>query len=149
MSFVSCLKFGKEGEENAKKLFTGYDAIINAPAGKFSQWDFAVKWNNLTIYFEVKRDKYTMKTGNFCIEFESNDIPSGISITTADYYIYIVEGEEAIYCIPTSVIKQMIDDKVYHKKQKGGYRYLSHFYLFKRELFNEYLVSNTLNSDNF
>jgi hypothetical protein len=73
-----------------------------------------------------------------CIEFESNGKASGISLTTADYYIYIVEGESVVYIIPVETIKLMIDKEKYHKKMKGGYKWLSHFYLFRRELFDVY-----------
>jgi hypothetical protein len=148
MSFVKCLKFGKEGEEIAKKYFSNYDEVIDAPNKKFSEWDFGVRWSQLTKYFEVKRDTYTTKTGNMCIEFESNNIPSGISLTTAEYYIYLVEGEDSVYVIPTNVIKKMIDDKKYHRVQKGGYKFLSHFYLFKRELFSQYLLTTNITDIN-
>lgn len=140
MSFIKLLKFGKEGEEYAKTFFKNYDEIIEAPPGKWSFWDFGIRYGDITLFYEVKRDTYTIKTGNFCIEFESNGIPSGINITQADYYIYIVEGEEAIYIIPVTDIKRMIEDDKYHQKRKLGYKYLSNCYLFKRELFERYRV---------
>ncbi len=138
MSFTKCLAFGKEGEEYAKKIFTDYDEIVDAPAKKFSEWDFYVRYGDKKIYYEVKRDTYTSKTGNICIEFESNGKASGISLTTADYYIYIVDGEDTMYVIPVEDIKLLISKEKYHKKQKGGFKWLSHFYLFKRELFDAY-----------
>ncbi len=138
MSFTKCLAYGKEGEEYAKRLFNGYDELINAPDGKFSEWDFCLRYGDDKKFYEVKRDTYTSKTGNICIEFESNSIPSGISVTTADYYIYIVEGEPVVYIIPVEDIKLMIAKEKYHRKMKGGYRWLSHFYLFRRELFDSY-----------
>jgi hypothetical protein len=39
---------------------------------------------------EVKYDKIASRTGNIAIEFESRGKPSGISITEADYYCYII-----------------------------------------------------------
>jgi hypothetical protein len=138
MSFRKCLAFGQAGEELVKKFFSGYDELINAPNKKFSLWDFGLRYGTLTVYYEVKRDTFTSRTNNICIEFESNGIPSGISVTEADYYIYLVEGEETYYEIPVDTINSMIEEQKYHKKHKGGYRYLSHFYLFNRELFNEY-----------
>jgi hypothetical protein len=137
MSFVKCLAYGKTGEKLAKTFFTDYDELVDAPDGKFSFWDFYVRYKDKKKYYEVKKDSYTTRTGNMCIEFESNGKASGISITTADYYIYLVEGEEVYYMIPVETIRSMIEDGKYHKKQKGGYKWLAHFYLFKRELFED------------
>jgi hypothetical protein len=138
MSFRKCLAFGQAGEELVKKFFSGYDELINAPNKKFSLWDFGLRYGTLTIYYEVKRDTFTARTGNICIEFESNGIPSGISLSEADFYIYLVEGEQNYYEIPVDVLLEMIEEKKYHKVQKGGYKWLSHFYLFDRGLFDIY-----------
>lgn len=138
MSFIKCLEYGKNGEKLAKTFFTEYDEIVDAPNGKFSEWDFYVRYGDKKVYYECKKDSYTTRTNNILIEFECSDKASGISVTTADYYIYLVEGEKVYYIIPVDVLKSMIEDKKYHKKQKGGYRWLAHFYLFKRELFEDY-----------
>ena len=39
---------------------------------------------------EVKTDFIAHKTGNIAIEFQSRGKPSGISITEADYYVYLI-----------------------------------------------------------
>lgn len=146
MSFVKCLAYGKNGEKLAKTFFTDVDEIVDAPNGKFSEWDFYVIKGNVKKYYECKRDTYTTRTGNILIEFESNNKASGISVTTADYYIYLVDGEEVYYMIPVDVLKSMIEDGKYHKKQKGGYKWLAHFYLFKRELFEDYKKTYSVSS---
>jgi hypothetical protein len=137
MSFVECLKYGKKKEDIAKEFFTA-DEIISAPNKKFSDWDFYLRYGDENTYIEVKSDRYTSKTGNICIEFESNGVASGISVTKSDYYFYMVEGEDCNYLIPVDVIKKMIEQKLYHSTRKLGYRYLSRCYLFSREVFDAY-----------
>jgi hypothetical protein len=43
---------------------------------------------------EVKYDKIASKTGNVVIEYESRNKPSGIAITQADYYCYIIANTQ-------------------------------------------------------
>lgn len=136
--FMRTLKYGKEGEKFATTLFKDYDELCEAPFKKFSLWDFYVRYGDKKIFYEVKRDAYTSTTGNICIEFESNGVLSGISITEADYYIYLVEGESNYYNIPVQVIKDMIKDGKYHQTRKVGYKFLSNCYFFNRALFEPY-----------
>jgi len=39
---------------------------------------------------EVKYDKIASRTGNIAIEYESRGKPSGITITEAEYYCYVI-----------------------------------------------------------
>jgi uncharacterized protein YuzE len=65
-SFTHDLKFGEIGEDWANQLFKG---------------DFKV---------EVKMDTMAHVTGNVFIEYSSRGKPSGIAVTDADYYLYII-----------------------------------------------------------
>jgi len=42
------------------------------------------------IKIEVKTDRVSAKTGNLFIEFESNNIPSGISVIESNFYVYYI-----------------------------------------------------------
>jgi hypothetical protein len=138
MVFIQNLAYGKQKEDIAKEFFEA-DEIVTAPYKHFSSWDFYLRYGNDITYIEVKSDRYTSSTGNICIEFESNNIPSGISITTSDFYFYMVEGEDCAYLIPVNTIKKMIAKKLYHTKRKLGYKLLSNCYLFDRNLFYKYI----------
>lgn len=138
MVFVQNLHYGKQKEEIAKEFFEA-DQIVTAPKGFFSYWDICLKYGNEETYIEVKSDRNTSKTGNICIEFESNYEPSGISITKADYYFYMVEGEDCNYLIPVDDIKDMIQQNLYHSQRKLGHKLLSNCYLFDRSLFDQYI----------
>tara|TARA_R110000823_G_C15827485_1_gene489912 strand:- start:497 stop:844 length:348 start_codon:yes stop_codon:yes gene_type:complete len=53
---------------------------------------------------EVKYDRKAHITKNIFIEYESRDMPSGISKTHADYYCIIIK--ELFHIIPTDILKQ-------------------------------------------
>lgn len=57
---------------------------------------------------EVKTDSMADKTGNMYIEVYSRGKPSGISTTTAEYWIYIIEYSGAAIIIPTDRLKQLV-----------------------------------------
>lgn len=138
--FIKDLEFGREYE---KKLldYIEYDEYEFAPNKQFPDYDVKLKYKGEEFLYEVKADKLTDKTGNMCIEFECNNKPSGIVLTKSDYYAYFVIGEETkLYIIPTRKIKRMIKHESYHKCMNGGDGYKSKFYLFKKDLFNKYLV---------
>lgn len=42
---------------------------------------------------EVKRDRWICKTGNLAIEYKSREKPSGIAITKANWWAFVVSGE--------------------------------------------------------
>ena len=54
---------------------------------------------------EVKTDIKTKETGNVFVEYESRGKPSGISISQAMWYCFIVE--DRIIILPTEKLKQI------------------------------------------
>lgn len=110
--------------------------------GKFKEYDIEMVEDGKTYYVEVKSDRLTHKTGNICIEFMCGNNPSGIKTTTADYYIYFeIEPEStySMYKIPVERLREEITNKTYHKTMRGGDGYRSHFYLFRKTLFEDCL----------
>lgn len=139
--FTNDLKFGQSYENKAIEYYVnnGYKLIDNSiNKGCFKDYDFIVS-NGDELKIEVKADRLAYKTGNICIEFECNNKPSGIETTKADIYMYyIINGNN--YCIPVNIIKDYINDNKYIRIVKGGDRYMSNMYLFKINLFNNYLI---------
>ncbi len=140
MSFQNDLKFGESYQNkliqclkpDKYKMMTGY----------FKEYDLIIYTDDSTpIYYEVKADRYTHKTGNLCIEFECNKKPSGISTTTANIYSYFVitpnNGFE-LYNIPVEYIRNIIAENKFKFIKNGGDNYLSKFYLFDIKLFSKY-----------
>lgn len=123
-------------------LKRGFNISEFQPNIKKSEYDFKVIKGDKEQYIEVKSDNYAIKTGNIAIEYKSNNIDSGISITKAKYYIYyVINGNNYdVYKIPVVRIKKMINNNEFFKDIKCGYKYLSQCYLFKLSLFSKYKI---------
>lgn len=61
---------------------------------------------------EVKTDSKAHKTGNMYIEVYSRDKASGISTTTADYWVYIIKETDSALIVKVSKIRELV--KKYH-----------------------------------
>ena len=142
--FAKVLKQGEKYEKLTIKHYQkrGFTISEYEPGTKKSEYDFKVQKGDKIQLIEVKSDRWGYKTGNLAIEFRSNGINSGISITKAKYYIYyIVNGNEyEVYKLPVRIIKQYIDERKYFRTIKCGHNYLSECYLFKINIFQKYKI---------
>jgi hypothetical protein len=139
MSFREDLAFGHKYEDIYIARLNKPAEEIDRPSGRFSGYDFAVGGEK----YEVKADRQTYKTGNFCIETHCSGRASGITVSQSSRYIYFVvypDGEYDIYNIPTRDVVQMLVDKKYSRSMKGGNGFKSLFYLFDKNLFTEYKI---------
>ena len=91
-SFTHDLSFGEEAEDWVNKLLS----------------------NGFKI--EVKNDRIIHKTGNLFIEFESRGNPSGLSTTTADYWIYRMNELDSSITLPVNSLKDVC--RIYFIKNK-------------------------------
>jgi hypothetical protein len=110
---------------------------IEVPQGKFSEYDAVLDG----VRYEFKAERVIERYGNICIEHTADSKPSGISITTADYYVIMSVVDDVVvewWRIPVSVIKEKIAAREYHKDMRGGYKWLSQFYLFRKNIFDEW-----------
>jgi hypothetical protein len=85
---------------------------------------------------EIKTDKICQRTGNVFVEFESRGKDSGLSTTTASYWIYClwseIRKEQTYVFIPTRRLKKLIKQGNY-KEIKGGDNWTSKGYLIPKE----------------
>jgi hypothetical protein len=136
------LRLGQSYESIARTLIGGSNVEI-APNKRFSDWDF----KSDGVAYEVKSDRRAYQTGNLCIEYEHTQVPSGISITKADYWIYFVICPEAVgykvYKIPVSVIKEAVEMAPVRTWYTDGGN--SKFYLVPSFIFKDYLMINPQN----
>jgi len=142
-NWINCLSQGKRYEQETLK-YLDYDEI-EMSEGRCKEWDIKITKNNQIQYIEVKSELLAGKTGNICIEYECNDEPSGIRATIAEYYFcYVLYDYKPyeVYKIPVKILKQMIIDKKYNRDCKGGDGFRARMFLFRKELFNNYLLSN-------
>jgi len=111
--FEDDLALGKKYEKIAIDIL-GNGEIERCPENvAFSDYDF--KHNGIA--YEVKSDRRSYQTGNIVIEYEHTNIPSGISITKADYWFYFVINKDAYTCykIPVSKIRWLISTGAFKK----------------------------------
>lgn len=117
-----------------------YDSKINfkldLEQGKQGE-DYVVNvYTNKTIKAETKVDFRCQETGNVFIEFKSRGKDSGILITTADVWNYVLPKKQdtfpLIITIATSELKQMLKNKKY-KTVLGGDNKTSIGYLVPKE----------------
>lgn len=137
MTFITDLQFGNKFQAEYIKTMIPTPLNIEIMEGYYKEYDFIADG----IKYEVKSDRMTFATGNICIEYECSGKPSGISLSTADFWIYIVLDKQQIvetYKIPSSFIKSQIEAKTYTRECKGGDNWKCKLYLFKKSMFDSY-----------
>lgn len=97
-SFYHDLEFGEKAEDWVKDLFEGGKKV------------------------EVKSDRLAHETGRVYIEVYSRGLPSGISTTEADYWIYRIEDRGTAIIIPVSRLRCLVKRNFEYTKKfvKGG-----------------------------
>lgn len=121
-------------EHDTHKIMKGY----------FPYYDVEITKDNVVTKYEVKADRQAYKTGNIAIEFEYNNKPSGISVTTADYYAYYIVKPYNLfdlYIIPVQTLKDKITASEYKRKVFKGGNVKSNIYVFGIDLFNQYKIN--------
>ena len=113
--FVKDLETGKVYENKALQLIQKKYPKAFIQDGYFLEWDIYIP--ELDMGVEVKSDAQYKKTGNFYVEYECNDKPSGIATTKAKYYyIYL----DKLYILKTEDLKDKCRKYLNTKKDKKG-----------------------------
>ena len=112
MKFQSDLKFGQIYEKEFIKIM-GFQTYKHETNKAIKEYDIIVKHNTNETKYEIKADRLSYKTGNFCIEIANCGRPSGITSTKSDYWGYFVIKPDGydLYLIPTEELKEMINPK--------------------------------------
>jgi len=108
--------------------------------GKFSGFDYITYEGDEIVLREMKSCRLGHKTGNIAIEFKCSGRDSGISVTKADYYDYLIVETGELYDIPVSVLKDAIHRNLFHDVLSGGDNKGAMLYLFRKEVFDDYLI---------
>lgn len=62
---------------------------------------------------EVKRDRRVSQTGNVAVEIATDDRPSGLSISQADWYAFLLSGDqygdEVMVAIKTERLRRLLE----------------------------------------
>ena len=111
--------------------------------GYFKEYDLIVfKKNGFKSTYEVKSDKQINIYGNICIEYMCKNKPSGISTSTAKYWAIFEPKDRnyTLYKIPTKILIDSIEKKLYKRDCIGGDNKASRLYLFDKNLFKDYII---------
>ena len=138
-NFQKDLLRSKSGTRKIIKILekSGYQ-FISEHDGKEYDLKFHPPNSEKTIKIEVKEDFYCARSGNVALEFHSRGVDSGIAVSKADYYIYIIHTNKGIkrFIFKTSKLKKMIKDKKYFRTVCGGdWKSNTYNYLFEYDVF--------------
>ena len=151
-TFASDLKQGQYFEKLFIETYITSKHVENSSSkGIFKEWDIKTTDSVGTeILYEIKSDGKGHFTNNVCIEYAYNDKPSGITATKADFWCHYIpspnytQNKYKLIKIDTLTLRQMIADKMYKFKCKGGDMNKASMYLFPLALFANYIIANTL-----
>jgi len=144
-NFSKDLKFGEFYELKLLEHIKHKSYI--KPPGNFKDYDIEILKNNGTkSTYEVKADRKIIYSGNICIEYMCKNKHSGISTSKAKYWAIFELKDETytLYKIPTKILHNYIGDKKYFKDLSGGDYNNAKLYLFKKELFKDYIIYSNI-----
>lgn len=141
MGFAASNKYGKSGEKVVLSLLNryGYTASLNEDKDERAFYDIIVQISpKKKILLECKFDMMACQTGNVCVEYHNSlkDKPSGINITKADIYSYIIldMGNPTVWFANVEKLKNFLKTvKPYKTIEKGGDKNAS-FHLYNHEV---------------
>ena len=113
---------GKQAEEEVKALLHAkhkgvIDTSVEPNMCDRSKFDFAVRTRKfMDVRIEVKYDIRSWETGNVLVESGSYDRPTGIDVTTADYWVYKLR--DGFWVIPPGRLRAMV--KAEWGEPRGG-----------------------------
>ena len=142
-TFRDDLNFGKKYEYKLLDLLDDWDeAEIGSDTDDDSDYDIKIIRDNTATTYEVKADRYGLRTGLLCVEYQHRNKPSGILKSKADFYaIFLVDGSiEELYLIPLDVLKSSLYSNSFKSRQLG-YMKQSSCMMIPVDFFKEYRVN--------
>ena len=106
----------KEAADHIKRHFTNVTKIDYDNPTK--DYDISCEVAGKLQTFEVKNELMVEKTGNIAIEFQCRRKKSGLSITTADFWVEKIRGE--FFLIRTEDLRYKISHGEYAIVKTGG-----------------------------
>lgn len=111
MSFEKDLPLGRRFETEVKRVLEEFRFTVKHMQDNFIFYDLEVTREKLRTV-ECKYDRESKYTQNIAIEYECRDKPSGIQVTTADYWIhYYFDKRWRIAVYPLKDLKKLCEGK--------------------------------------
>lgn len=136
--FEENLQQGHTYEKKAYHHYLDYEQVEHDTEYR-KEYDFIIYQDGKPTKIEVKSDRQASKTGNLAIEYECNNKPSGLSASTADYWMYFIvyPDRDECYKIPIEELKIIVKKC---RQVCGGDGMRSKMYLVRKSLVAKYLV---------
>lgn len=136
-NFNKKLLDGEAVESQFLRILKRKDSTANKIVGNYKWADF----NCAGKTYELKHDEMSDKTGNFAIEIRFKGKPSGLSTTTADYFV--IADSEYFYQFDTFNLREFIKTNWSYLKdnlKSGGDENLSQLILINKDEMLNYLA---------
>jgi len=117
-NFKKDLITGEVGENEVRYFFENLGFVFIGKC-RNNEFDLIMEFNRRPCTIEVKTDSYR-DTGNIAIEIESRGKLSGLSVTTADYFVTIFRCTNELWIIKTKELKELISNNNFFLKENGG-----------------------------
>lgn len=136
LNFNQDLKLGNEGEKIIIEFLINKGSKL-IDTNNDNKYDIRMVKNDKITSYEVKTDVFCaplFDSGNLFVEFESRKKPSGISVTTADWFVTYFKYLNEAWFIKTTKLKKIIqNDKLPVFKNAGDLGSETHGYLLNRK----------------
>ena len=125
-NFIQDLEQAKKTEEKVAQLLIKEYGATDISFLNTNEYDISATMSGAKLTFEIKEDFMCQFTGNVAVEFASRGKPSGIEVSNADYYVYVIhsksDGKKIVEYLlyRTSELKRMIEDNLYFRIVSGG-----------------------------
>ncbi|PUZ23434.1 hypothetical protein DCC81_23945 [Chitinophaga parva] len=152
LNFHADLATGRKAEYDVADIFklAGFHTTVLPDTDLFSSHDIEVQHPEGSLKtIEVKSDHIAPYTKNVAVEFQKRKdnkiIPSGISISNADYIVYCFPQHPSFYLIPLPDLLSLLSNKKYKYTRWGGDENISHLALFDFDFFKKECVAINAN----
>lgn len=146
-NFTKDLPKGEFGEEVMIKFMEslGFKLISRC---KDKKYDFKMNYEGFEYDYEIKTDMYCKPnndTGNLVVEIKSWGKPSGISVTTADYFVTYYPHLGEIWNIKTEDLRKLISENdIKLKEGKGDKGSGTAFHVVNRVIYRKHFKVYTI-----
>jgi hypothetical protein len=129
---------GQEGEETIISFLEGKGNTLVSRCDTKTH-DTIMNVKGVDTSYEIKTDVYPKDTGNIFIEFECRGKPSGIEVTTSDWFVTYFKHYNEIWFIKTKTLRKLIsENNFYTTSNSGDSGSNTKGYLIKKQRFKQF-----------
>lgn len=151
-SFEKDLAKGQQGEEIISRFLSDTFGFRPISSNQDKTHDLLMEYSGRQVSFEVKTD-FFQDTGNIVVEYFSRGKPSGISVTSADYFVnyFLKLGE--LWIIKPDALKRLLKDPnqkgITRRENVGDKNSGTHLFLMKKEKVREFFTVYSVSAEKF